>query len=84
MLRYKFREGERNYNNRHVRKYPSTTITNLDFWNVKIHTRVGIAVKNNSDTDEKIFTLPYLSDYKLKPSLVPGFNAALEEQTNVV
>ena len=70
---YNYGENDHKYNNRRVRNYSYTTVTNIDFCNVKTYTGVDLIVKNNSQIFKKLMFPYYRNDIKLNPNLLSDF-----------
>ena len=83
LSRYNIWENDHKYNKRRVRNYPYTTVTNIDFCNVKTQTGVDLVVKTNTQICKKLMFLYHRNDSKLKPNLLPGFNDCRNEEHNM-
>ena len=63
---YNFGEEDHKYNNIQIKNYLYTTVTNIDFCNIKTYTGVDLVIKNNSQIYKKLTFPCHRNDSKLK------------------
>ena len=79
---YNFGEDDHKYNNMQIRNYLYTTITNVDFCNIKTYTGVDLVIKNNSQIYKKLTFPCHRNDSKLKPFFFIDFKDCNNEEYN--